>query len=93
MSRPGPWNWALPDCPGPASVIQRAVFAKIGADASALTPHDLVLRPPAFPGSSFMNWDRHADVLEAAHEWASRTIDSLREEGDPALAALLGALR
>ena len=91
--RPGPWNRPLPQCPGPASVIQRAVFAKIGADPFVLTPQDLVLRPPAFPGSSFMNWDRHQDVLEAAQEWASRTIKGLIERRDPALEAILDAAR
>jgi NTE family protein len=87
--RPGPWNKALPRCPGPASVIQQTVFAKIGADSALVTPQDLVLRPPAFPGSNFMNWDRHQDVVDASHEWASREIESLLEQGDPALRAIL----
>ena len=69
------------------------MFAKIGEDPFVLTPQDLVLRPPAFPGSSFMNWDRHQDVMEAAQEWASRTIKGLIERRDPALEAILAAAR
>ncbi len=91
--KPGPWSKALPECPGPASVIQRAVFAKIGAAPSSLTPQDLLLRPPAFPGSSFMKWDRHEEVLEASQKWASKTIKGLAEQGDAALAAILDAAR
>jgi hypothetical protein len=40
-----------------------------------------------------MNWDRHQDVLEAAQDWASRTIKGLIERRDPALEAILDAAR
>jgi len=74
-------------------VIQQTVFAKIGADPFLLTAQDLMLRPPEFPGSSFMHWDRHQDVLDASHEWASRRIQSLLEQGDPALESMLNLAR
>jgi NTE family protein len=85
-----PWlaKERLPDCPGPASVIQRSIFGDFGRKPDPEHPLDLIVRPPAFRGSSLMNWDRHADVLDAAYEWALRTIDALRARGDPALAAM-----
>ena len=86
-----PWRGTdgLPHCPGPASVIQRSIFANIRDQSELKDPHELTLRPPAFRGSSFMNWDRHAEVFDASYEWAKRTIDSLLAAGDPALTAML----
>ena len=86
-----PWRGTngLPRCPGPASVIQRSIFGNIRDQAELKDPHEMTLRPPAFQGSSFMNWDRHAEVLDASYEWAKRTIDSLLAAGDSALTAML----
>jgi len=86
-----PWRGKerLPHCPGPASVIQRSIFGNIRDQFEPRDPHELTLRPPAFRGSSFMNWDRHTEVLDASYEWAKRAIDSLLAAGDPALTAML----
>jgi len=78
----------LPACPGPASVMQRSIFANNRYTPEPDNPLELVLRPPAFEGSTLMNWDRHADVQDAACDWAMKTIESLRAKGDPALAAM-----
>jgi hypothetical protein len=40
-----------------------------------------------------MNWDHHQEVLDASHEWASGTIQSLLEQGDPVLEAMLDLAR
>ncbi len=78
----------LPRCPGPASVVQRSMFANFNSDPFYNNSHDLILRPPRFPGSSFMNWERHRDVSNAAYQWGLQTVASLRAQGNPALAAM-----
>jgi NTE family protein len=78
----------LPRCPGPASVIQQSMFCDIRDKPNPANSQDLVLRPPAFPGSSLMNWDRHRDVLASAYQWGLWTVERLRAQGDPAFAAM-----
>lgn len=64
------------------------MFANIGAQTAG-GQTDLVLRPPIFPGSSFMDWKRHGEVLDASYAWAQGEIDRGLAEGDAALRALL----
>jgi NTE family protein len=78
----------LPACPGPANVVQRAIFASLRQRPLPLGSLDLVLRPPPCPGSSYMNWDRHREVSEAAYHWALGTLARLEAEGNAALAAM-----
>lgn len=78
----------LPHCPGPASVIQQSMFHDIRGKPNSANSQDLVLHPPAFPGSSLMNWDRHHDVLTSAYQWGLETVERLRIHGDPAFAAM-----
>jgi hypothetical protein len=86
-----PWSGRtrLPACPGPAGVIMRSIFGAIHYRPDPHNPRELLLRPPAFKGSNFINWDRHADVLDASYQWALKEIERLRAEGDPAFEALL----
>jgi NTE family protein len=86
-----PWTRkaSLPRCPGPVSVVQRSVFGNIRDDAAPVDPLQLTFRLPPFSGSSFMNWDRHAEVLDAAYEWAKRTIDELLAADNQALSTML----
>jgi NTE family protein len=79
----------LPACPGPAGVIQRSIFGNRHGLQDSDDPLALVLRPPVFKGSNFMNWDRHVDVLDASYEWALMTIEKLAAQNDPAFAAML----
>jgi hypothetical protein len=69
--------------------VQRSVFGNIRDEDAPEDPLRLSLRLPPFPGSSFMNWDRHAEVLDAAYEWAKRTIDELLAADNPALSTML----
>jgi NTE family protein len=92
MLAPLPGRAPLPRFPSPTSVIQRTMFANIGV-ATPRGDTDLVLQPPVFPGSSFMDWRGHGAVLDAAYAWAHREIDRGIAEGEPALAALLAAGR
>ena len=80
----------LPRAPGAAAVLMRSLMAHQTYDLPA-GEHDLVLRPPRFPGSSFIDFGRHTEVFHASHEWARQTIDELGAAGDAALAALLPA--
>lgn len=90
FARPG-GRQQLPKLPSPVSVVQHALTFQQPA-AAALGPGDLVVRPPAFPGSSFLDFSRHRDVTEAGYRWALDLVDRLDREGDPALAALRAAL-
>ena len=88
-----PWlRHTLPLCPSPASVVLRSIFADIRNEPQATGPHDLLLQPPPFPGSSYMDWDRHREVGEAAFRWCLETIDRLRAENHPAILAMENAL-
>ena len=79
----------LPKVPSPVGVIQRCLVMHQAPELLPLGPLDLVLEVPALSGTSFMDFDRHSQVFEAAYEWCRRYIDELHERGDPALAALL----
>jgi NTE family protein len=89
MLNPWPWKKALPPCPGPATVLARSLSRKIIGKVEKKNPLELVLQPPVFPGSSFMDWSRYADIMDASYEWGRKTVETLRENGDPALAAML----
>ena len=78
----------LPPCPGPISVIHKSVFANARQGSPAAGPHDLILSPPPFPGSSVMDWSRYEEVFEASYDWAQNELRRLEEAGDPALAAI-----
>lgn len=82
----------LPACPGPVNMIIRSLFAQSWLEAPPAGPEDLVLAAPRFPGSSFLDWSGHADVVEASHRWARTTLENLAEAGDPALAAVEAAV-
>jgi len=90
MLAPLPGRAPLPRFPGPTSVIQRTMFANIGLETTR-GDADLLLQPPVFPGSSFMDWRGHGEVLDAAYAWAKGEIDRGLAEGNPALAALFAA--
>lgn len=81
----------LPKLPSPISVIQHALTFKQPA-ATALGPQDLVVTPPVFPGSSFLDFSQHRAVTEAGYRWALDLVDRLEREEDPALAALKSAV-
>lgn len=93
MLNPWPWKKALPPCPGPASVIARSLSSRNIGKAEKKNPLELVLHPPVFPGSSFMDWSRYDDLMNASYEWGRKTVETLRENGDPTLAAMLNLSR
>lgn len=79
----------LPRAPNAVNVLMRSLFVHQRYDLPA-GPTDLVLRPPPFPGSSFLDFDQHTQVFHASYEWAKETLAALEEAGDEALQALDG---
>jgi NTE family protein len=81
----------LPAVPGPINVLRRCLFANATFDESLLGPHDLVLDPAPFPGSNFLDFDRHTDVFQASYRWAVDRVDTLIATADPVMTALIQA--
>jgi NTE family protein len=80
----------LPDVPGPISILRRCIGIHQNPDLLPIERLDLVLAPPAFPGSNVIDFDRHTEVFEAAYQWCNSQIDRLMAECNPALGAILG---
>jgi NTE family protein len=79
----------LPVVPNPINVLQRCLVMHQSPELLPAGPLDLVLAVPALPGANFMDFDRHAEVFEAAYQWCRGRIDELDKQGNPALAAIL----
>jgi NTE family protein len=79
----------LPAVPNPIAVLQRCLVMNQSPDLIPAGPLDLVLGVPDLAGATFMDFDRHSEVFEAAYQWCRQEIDTLAEKGDPALAAIL----
>jgi NTE family protein len=79
----------LPDVPGPVSVVRRCIGIHQNPDLLPIEPLDLVLVPPPFPGSSFIDFDLHSEASEAAYRWCTIELDRLAAEHNPALEAIL----
>jgi NTE family protein len=79
----------LPDAPGPITILRRCFGVHQNPDLFPLGPLDLILAPPAFPGSSFIDFSRHREVFEASYQWCLGQIDELLSMNNPALAAIL----
>jgi NTE family protein len=83
----------LPAVPGPVNILRRCLFANATFDQSLLGPHDLILDPPAFPGSNFFDFARHTEVFRASYRWAIERIDAQIAKADPVMMALIEASR
>ena len=81
----------LPNAPGPIDVLRRSLTANSRNTTFPAGTHDFVVQPPAFPGSSFMDWSRHREVYEASYRWAKTYIAGHIAVGDPALMAIMRA--
>jgi NTE family protein len=79
----------LPAVPSPIGVLERCLSMNQNPALLPTGPLDLVLNVPPFPGANFMDFDRHSEVFEAAHEWGRGQIDALIREGNPAVTAIL----
>jgi NTE family protein len=79
----------LPDAPGPIAVLRRCFGIHQNPDLLPLGPLDLILAPPPFPGSSFIDFQRHHEVFEASYQWGLAQINELSNLNNPALAAIL----
>jgi hypothetical protein len=76
---------------GPVEILRRSLVLKQDLGALPVEASDLVLPVPAFPGASFMEFERHRAVSAAAYEWCCARLDQLQAEGDPAFTAIVAA--
>ena len=81
----------LPDAPSPIAVLRRCFGVNQNPDLLPIERLDLVLAPPPFPGSSFIDFERHHDVYMASYHWALEKIEELLAANNPAAAAILAA--
>ena len=75
--------------PNPIGVLQRCLVLNQSPELLPVGPLDLVLTVPELAGASFMDFDQHFEVFEAAYQWCKARIDELGAKGDPALMAIL----
>jgi NTE family protein len=101
MSIPGRWKLLrqlltpsgrrnLPQVPGPIGILQRCLVLNQSPERLPVGQQDFVLSVPALAGASFMDFERHKEVFDAAYQWCNARIDEAGETGDSALAAVLG---
>jgi NTE family protein len=81
----------LPAAPGPLAVLRRCIGIHQNSALLPLGPQDLVLTPPAFEGSSLLDFRRHAEIFAAAYQWGRAQIEELERRGDVGLAAVMEA--
>jgi NTE family protein len=79
----------LPRAPSAVGVLWRSLLVHQRVDSMPVGPADFVLRPPALPGASVMDFDNHKQVFEAAHVWAKAEIERAEEGRSNALLAIL----
>lgn len=76
--------------PRAMNVLWRSLLVHQNYDLP-LDPDDLVMRPPELPGISITDFDKHTLIFEKSYAWGREQVAKLKQEGDPALAALLAA--
>lgn len=80
----------LPRAPSAMSVLWRSLLAHQRYDGP-FDPQDLVLRPPSFSGASVIDFSNHTKVYHAGFDWTQQQLVQLRDAGDSALTAIMGA--
>lgn len=65
----------LPAIPSAVQVITSSLLAG-RTDGLTLGEHDILLRPPAPPGTRFSSWNRHAETYRAGYEYAVEWLAS-----------------
>ena len=81
----------LPAAPGPLAILRRCIGIHQNSALLPIGPQDLVLTPPAFEGSSLLDFRRHAEIFAAAYAWGRAQIEELERSGDPRLTGVLAA--
>lgn len=71
----------LPEAPGLATVLMRALMANRHDFQRHLHPDDVLLVPPISAKASFLDWGRHSELLAAAHRWTGEEIVRLEKAG------------
>jgi NTE family protein len=81
----------LPAAPSAVNVLWRSLVAHQRYDTLPIAPLDHVMRPPLVPGIGVTEFDRHTEIFDASYLWARQAIAALEADGNPAIAAILGA--
>lgn len=81
-----PLGRALPNAPGPLTVLLRSLSANRQDFVRSMTATDLLLVPPVPAGMGFLDWHRHRELMETARAWATADLARLAIEGHPCLA-------
>lgn len=84
-----PFTKRPPRAPGIVSTVMRSLLVGQMDLLGALNATDLMIRPPGLKGAGFLAWGQHKIFFEMAYKHACETFAELREEGDPAMMALL----
>ncbi len=66
----------LPDAPGIATVLLRALVAHRRDYERHLTKDDLHLKPPLPADMSLLDWHRHTELVDSAYVWAKAALAS-----------------
>jgi NTE family protein len=78
----------LPNAPGIASVLMRAMMANQSDFKSHLGSDDLLLVPPYLERMGALDWQRHGELKDATYRWAREEIPRLALSGHPAFASV-----
>jgi NTE family protein len=75
----------LPQAPGPITVLMRSLESRREDFKSHMGPDDLLLTPPIPPDMGILDWHRHTELMQAAHQWGRIEISRWQAEAHPAL--------
>ncbi|MGD9786294.1 MAG: patatin-like phospholipase family protein [Hyphomicrobiaceae bacterium] len=65
---------ALPNAPGMMNVLMRSLMANRQDFKRHLTEEDVVVVPPVPDEMSFLDWHRHADIVDLSYRWAKEEL-------------------
>jgi NTE family protein len=71
----------LPSVPGPQSVLLRSLMLNRPDYTVDLGIADILLRPTIPAGIGHLDWHRHAELRQAAREYAAAELERLRADG------------
>ena len=81
----------LPVAPSAVNVLWRSLVAHQRYDTIPAAPLDYVMRPPLPPGVGVTEFERHAEIFDAAYLWAQQRIAALEADGNSAIAAIVAS--
>lgn len=80
---------ALPEAPGLMTVLMRSLMANRQDFKRHLTEDDLLIVPPVPDEMGFLDWHRHAELVDLSYRWAR---DEMQREGSAVSTWLEGVM-